>query len=280
MKRTLWSVALLAILFATACEEEPVPIPPLSVGDRKVLVEELSGVRCQNCPDGARQLIALQETYKENLIVVTMHADLFGILTKPYTQSDPYPTRDDFRSQEAIELVNYVGPPLAIPAASVNRQLVSGQDSPFSIALSQWSAVINQQLNIPPTVGVFIAHEYNKDTRKLDIDVNITPEIDLSGDHRLTVMITQDSILDTQKDGSETKPNYAHRHIMRDIVTRPDGDPITEPLKARGLVTKSFSIVAPAKWDIHHCSIVAFVHRGGNPDKEVLQADEVHVKVE
>ena len=33
----------------------------------------------------------------------------------------------------------------------------------------------------------------------------------------------------------------------------------------------------PADWEAKHCSVVAFVHHGVTPDKEVLQVEEVHV---
>lgn len=277
MKLIHFAFAFLLLVLAS-CKEDPITIPELNVGARRVLVEELSGVRCQNCPDGARLLASLQDQYKDNLIVVTIHADLFGTLVKPYSQNDPKPTKDDFRIQDAIDLTNFVGVPLGIPAAAVNRRQIPNEESPFVIAISQWSGLVGQQLQIAPQVGVFISQEYDKNNRQLDIEVNITPDVDLSGEHRLTVMITQDSIIDVQKDGLITVENYVHRHVLRDIVTRPDGDPITEPLKARALITKKFSLNLPEKWDDKHCSIVAFVHRGGNPDKEVLQAAEKHVE--
>jgi hypothetical protein len=271
------TLLFLSSLCLSSCKEDPILIPELNVGARKVLVEELSGVRCQNCPDGARLLASLQGQYKDNLIVVTMHADLFGTLVKPYTQNDPKPTKDDFRTQDAIDLTNFVGVPLGIPAAAVNRRQIPNEESPFVIAISQWSGLIGQQLQLPPQVGVFISQDYDEQSRRLDIDVNITPDVDLAGEHRLTVMITQDSIIDVQKDGLVTVENYVHRHVLRDIVTRPDGDPIAEPLTARALITKKFSLNLPEKWDAKHCSIVAFVHRNGTPDKEVLQAAEKHV---
>jgi len=271
------TLLFLSSLCLSSCKEDPIPIPELNVGARKVLVEELSGVRCQNCPHGARLLASLQEKYKDNLIVVTMHADLFGVLVKPYTQNDPKPTKDDFRTQDAIDLTNFVGVPLGIPAAAVNRRQIPNEESLFVTAISQWSGLLGQQLQLPPQVGVFISQEYDEQSRQLDIDVNITPDVDLAGEHRLTVMITQDSIVDVQKDSVLTVENYLHRHVLRDIVTRPDGDPISEPLTARALITKKFSLNLPEKWDAKHCSIVAFVHRNGNPDKEVLQAAEKHV---
>ena len=66
--------------------------------------------------------------------------------------------------------------------------------------------------------------------------------------------------------------------MLRDVVTRPTGDPITQSLSAGAVVSKSFQVSLPEKWEAKHCSVVAYVHRGGDPVKDVLQAVEKHVE--
>lgn len=41
---------LLALAFL-GCEEKEITIPELSVGNHRVLVEEITGVKCSNCPE-------------------------------------------------------------------------------------------------------------------------------------------------------------------------------------------------------------------------------------
>jgi len=262
--------ALLAISLAfAACKEKQLVIPELSVGKKRVLVEEVTGVNCPNCPDGARELADLQtQVGEENLIIVGVHAG--GNLSTPITGS-----KYDFQIQEGYDLANYVGTLFGLPSASINRveDLIEG--TPFLI--SGWAARITDEFKKDFGLGVFVANTYNTDTRQLDIKVNIAPEQTLNGENRLTVVITQDSIVDAQYDGAINIPNYMHRHVLRDVVTKTDGDIISEPLVAKGLVQKTFSLKLADAWDYKHCTVVAYVHKNASTDKQILQVAEEKV---
>jgi hypothetical protein len=100
----------------------------------------------------------------------------------------------------------------------------------------------------------------------------------LEGENRLSVVITQDSIVDPQLDNGTKIKEYMHRHVLRGVVTSASGDLIDEPLTAGTLLSRKFTFTLPNDtWVAKHCSVVAFVHHGGTPDKEVLQAAEHHV---
>lgn len=257
------------VLFWT-CKEKPIPIPTLSVGKRNVLVEELTGVRCQNCPDGAAILNNLSKQLGDNLIVVSVHAA--ANYSVPYTGE----SKEDFRTNKGTEMANYVGAPQGFPAASINRKLVPPETDIF-LGPNYWNGEIAAELKNDPVIGVFLETNFNPVTRQLDVSVNLAPETTLSGDHRLTVLITQDSIQDVQLWGVTKIPDYMHRHVLRDILSQSTGDVINEPLNSTSVVKRTYSTVLPAKWDEKHCTVVAFVHHGSAPDKEVLQAAEAHI---
>jgi hypothetical protein len=268
MKKILFPVlAIMALL--QACKEKEILIPELSVGNRRVVVEEITGVGCTNCPDGARELAAVAEVVGEdNLILVAIHAGNVGggNFSTPLSTS-----KYDFQTQDGYDLVAQLGDIFAVPSAAISRY----QD-PFDLTawlLDSWSARITAELGEDYKVDMFVNNEYNEITRSLDIEVRIAPEVTITGDYNLTVMITQDSIVDPQKDGLETIQNYVHRHVLRDIISSVGGNQVTEPLTGGTLVTKNFSIVLPTTWDAKHCEIVAFIHGGANnTNKEALQA--------
>lgn len=260
--------ALAALLF-NSCEEMPIQIPELSVGDRKVLVEELTGVRCPNCPDGTATLVSLGAQLGDNLIVVSIHA-------APGYDS-PYPeNKYDFRTAKGTAMANFIGQASFFPTASINRRIVPPETEPF-LPRQMWSGIIGEELDKAPALGIFMESDFDAVSRKLDITVNLAPKTTLSGEHRITVLITQDSIQDVQKYGLQIIPDYYHRHVLREVLTQATGDVINEPLNTTTTVEKKFSITLPADWDEKHCSVVAFVHHGTNPDKEVLQVEEKHV---
>jgi len=264
---------LLIPLFAAAvlhsCKEVPVSIPELTVGDRKVLVEELTGVNCPNCPDGTAALVSLSNQLGDNLIIVSIHA------APGYDQ--PFPeSKYDFRTPDGTEMASFIGKAAFYPSAAINRRLVPPETEPF-LPRAIWAGIINEELAKPPVVGVFMNSEFNAANRKLDVEVTIAPEETLFGEHRLTILITQDSIVDVQKKGLVKIPDYVHRHALRDVLTQPTGDVIQEALSPNEAVTKKYSLTLPADWDERQCRVIAFVHHGTAPDKEVLQVEEVQV---
>ncbi|MFN0213063.1 MAG: Omp28-related outer membrane protein [Saprospiraceae bacterium] len=271
MKNTFFFLYAVALLSISACKEQPIiiPDPSLNVTGRTVLVEEVTGVRCANCPIGTQTLVALQGQYgADKVVVVSLHA------AGPF--SLPYSNQEDYRSAETQELANYIGPLEGFPTASINRRLLSNETSIFITPHTRWGGEVAQDLQKDPSLAVTLDNHFDPITRDLSINVGILPDQNLSGEYRLTVLITQDSVVGQQLNGTTLIPNYIHRHMVRDVVTAPSGNVIMEPLEAGQIIDKSFSVVLPAGWDAKHCSVIAFVHRG-IVDKEVLQATEKHV---
>lgn len=274
MKHLGLLLVIISALWHSSCKEDAIVIPDLKAGKRHVLVEELTGVQCSNCPGGARELVALQKQYgKENLIVVSMHAAQ-GVLSTPY--SDSPASLYDFRTTEITDISKFIGTAEAVPTASVNRIIPQGALHPYLD--SPWAGAIGQSFAKDYGIGMFLANTYDESTRKLEIKINIAAEKTLGGENRLTVLITQDSIVDVQLDGAIRVPNYIHRHVLRDVVTATNGDLIPEPLTAgAATVTKTYSLTLSGDYDAKHCSVVAFVHHGTPTDREVFQAVEAEV---
>ena len=259
----------LVFVLLNGCKEIPLSIPEVNAGKRRILVEELTGVRCQNCPDGTRELVGLQNNLEEGqLVIVSIHA--------AGTYSLPFTNQFDFRFSEAQTLANYIGQPEGFPTASINRRLAAGNNSLFVLRTS-WASLITEELARDYGLGLFLNNNYDPETRRLEISMNLAPEQTLTGENRLTVLITQDSIVDVQQDGALKDPNYIHRHMLRRVVSAPTGDLISEPLTANSLVKKTYSLILPAELRAEHCYVVAYVHHSGDPDKVVLQVTEAPV---
>lgn len=263
------------MLLLAACQEKEIDIPGLSGGIRRVVAEEVTGVRCPQCPDGTRTLSSLQQSFKaegRELIVISIHAA--GNFSVPFSNSN-----FDFRSPDAQALANTIGQLEGFPSSAINRRLLQNETSTFVNPHTRWEGVIREEFAKDFGLEVVIANEFDASSRQLDIDVDMSAfaESIVSAQKYLTVMITQDSIVDRQDDKGVINPNYIHRHILRDVVSSASGDLIAEPLTLGTVVRKSFSVSLPVGWDEHHCSVVAIVHHGSSPNKEILQAAEKHV---
>ena len=212
--------------------------------------------------------------YGDNLIVVTIHTTAFpGV-------GDPNPgSRYDFRTEEGLQLLNLLGLPLGIPAAYIDRRIFPDEpDRP--LGRTQWAGFIGQELDREPGMGLNLVTNYDDATRELTVDVTMVPAQSYSGDVRLTVMVTENELVDKQLTDEGLVEDFVHEHILRAVLTSVEGDKITEPLTAGAVIERSLSFTLPPEdgwWVAHHCNVVAFVSLMDGDNTEVLQADEVHL---
>jgi Outer membrane protein Omp28 len=255
---------LLFTSFFSCTEISPV-IPPL--GDKKVLIEEFTGVRCVNCPAGASEIENLKATYGDRLIVISIHA---GDFAPPYSDS-----KFDFRTTEGNELEKLLGSPIGYPSAIINRKRFSNQNA-LQIFRPTWAGFTANESSVPSPLSLGFVKNYDATTRKLDIEVKIIPTENLSGDIRLSLALTESGIKDQQETPNGKKADYTHKYILRKMLTKFDGDALSGLTKGSSL-SKTFNFIVPANWQAENCRLVAFIHKSGS-DKDVLQVNDVNLK--
>lgn len=287
MKNISFLLVISALAFSS-CNEIMPTIPPLSDGTtdpvaptdtvfRKVLLEEFTGVSCQNCPAGSAEIENLLIAFPNNLVAVSIHAGFFAREDKWHPDQ-----QYDFRTADGDALVGSIfgGEPFSYPSASVNREL-SATNS-FFLDRVEWAGKISERITAPAAADINVTKDFNQTTRELTIDLEIIPLEVVDADARVTVMITENGITDYQKDvnapGDGWIADYKHKHVLRDIVTAFDGD-IISPTGLTPSVTEelSFNVTIPNEWDVNNCDIIAFIHKNSGGSKEVLQAEEAHI---
>jgi thiol-disulfide isomerase/thioredoxin len=250
-----------------ACQEIPPTVPPL--GDRKVLVEEFTGVRCVNCPAGAAELENLKATYGDRLVIISVHAGDFAL---PYTNS-----QFDFRTPEGDALEKLLGAPIGYPTAVVNRKKFAGEER-LQVLRSTWAGRVAQETTQPSTMSLVFVKKYNASTRQFDLEVRLAlaENFKENEDLRLNVVVTESGVRDLQQAPSGIISDYNHKYILRKALSRPEGDPLTQQvLKSGAVISSKFSVKLPENWKAENCQIVAFVTRNGNNnDFSVLQVGE------
>ena len=246
------------ILTFAACTEIAPIIPAL--GDKKVLVEEFTGVRCVNCPAGAAELENLKSIYGDRLVIVSIHA---GDFAPPYSDS-----KFDFRTAEGSALETWLGTPLGYPTAVVNRKKFSGQQS-LQVSKANWAGLIAEESKTASILNVTIVKKYTKDLRDLMMTVTLVPSEKLPEDVRLSVLLTENDVVDQQETPQGKKSDYKHKHVLRRILS---GD--AKGLGLNGALTWSNNIKIPTSFVAENCQIVVVAHRGSDV-KDVLQVSEV-----
>lgn len=277
-KFLLCFIAILSITI-TSCDEVPVVVPmggggggpvvPTDSTLRVVLMQELTGVKCPNCPTGAAEAKRLLNQFGEQLVVMAIHGDF---LTSPLTES-----QYDFRTEFSRTIENNT-PFLGKPAGAINRRLFNGP--PFlAYDVDDWETLIQQELEEAAEIKIEIDLEENNGS--LDVDIDFTPLVDLSGGYNFAVAITQGAIVDAQEEGNLILEEYEHEHVLRHMFTAPLGDILGSDLIEGETISKSYSFPFPTNalpaYDVDHIEVVAYVTRDGASDSPVIQAAKKHL---
>ncbi|MEO5581434.1 MAG: Omp28-related outer membrane protein [Saprospiraceae bacterium] len=264
------SFIILIYISICSCSEIPVVLPvndPNSGNniDQNVLVEEYTGVRCQNCPAGAQLLEELKTIHGNRLTILSIHG---GFFAQPTNRENKLTLDNSFGRQ----LISVFNQPQGYPSAMINRKLFNGQSSLF-LGGSFWPGYINQEKSKIPQLGMTIRNTLDTNSRVLTVEVSINGLVDLNPQPlMLSVALSENNIKDAQLTPIGIDINYVHQHVMRTFLGNVLGNTI-DPITLNQSKSYSFSLVIPIAWALNQLQVVAFVHKT-RPDNEVIQVVE------
>lgn len=274
MKRLIPFLFIL-VIFA-ACSEQVPEIPclscpevnePLPPDQKKVLIEEFTGVRCVQCPAGSVEIESLLDFYGEGMVAVSIHA---GFFSSPFTHSI-----FDLSTPEGEALNTFLDLPQGYPTASINRKLFQGEDD-LQLDRNSWGGYIAQELEEQGEVNLKLGLTYNSGSRVLKVDTEIIPLADITGELRISLMLTETDIQDVQLTPDGEIDDYTHRHVLRDMLTPFNGEVINEAFVSETPIEKTHSITLNDTWVANNMEVIVFVHRNGT-NREVLQVETAHL---
>lgn len=223
-------------------------VKPAEVG-RAVLIEDLTGQRCINCPTGTDIITGIIKTYGEdNVIAVGIHCGPLGFAGNSKRVGLKTDTGDEYYTYWAN------GTNLGQPSAIFNRKKGKG---PID-NLNNWAAEVGLIISEKANLSVNIANAYDAKTRKLTTKVGVFG-VNGTVSGKLQVWIVEDGIkaMQLMPDGSANQ-EYIHNHVFRAAVNGTWGEEVT--VKEGETTSKDYSYVLPETWNAENISVVAFVY--------------------
>jgi len=181
--------------------------------NKKVILEEFTGINCVYCPDGHTIAQAIQNNNPGNVFLVNIHVGGFA------TPSGGQP---DFRTPFGTAIANQSGL-TGYPAGTVNRTVFSGmsQNGAGGTAMSRnfWTNASNQTLNQASYVNLGVEATIDVNTNQLTVHVEAyyTGNSPVST-NKLNVALLQNNTLGPQTGGGMGN-NYNHTHRLVHMVT-------------------------------------------------------------
>jgi thiol-disulfide isomerase/thioredoxin len=276
MKSNALFLCFLFLVIIVGCDkiDEPYGKKPSGTVDttttyvRKVLVEDFTGHTCGNCPRAAESLEQLYALFPGQIVSMGVHA---GFFAEPGGAEYP----EDFRTSVGNELDQFYG----VSAASLPKGLVNRKSFGGAIILehTDWKTKVPTIASIPPDANLKITAQFNASSRILTANIDTRILLPLTGDLKLALYITEDSVRANQKDydaPGDVIENYVHRHMLRTSMNSAWGEPLSSATNyaAAELFSKNLSITLPVEWNAQHIGVLAVLYRDAE-NKEVIQAE-------
>lgn len=227
---------------------------------QKVILEEFTGHRCNNCPEAAMTINELYDIYGDRFMAIAYHAGYFAEPIEPDLTAD-------YRTAVGEELYKHfnVGPN---PIGTLNRTKNNNQ---IIYTHTEWPGVASEILLNEPQMGLALEHEVNGNKIVVIVRNQALTELNPLN---VSVFLTEDSIISPQSTPDGIEPLYTHNHMFRMSLNGTWGTPIfldgaTEGSKASFKLSGTLN----SEWDSNNMHIVCFAYDAETD--EIIQVEAV-----
>ena len=256
--------------------------------DKKVLIEDFTGHLCPNCPGAAREMKAIHDIYGDQIIGIAIHVT--KAFAKPYSPSESPKFQYDFRTKWGGEWDNY----FEISAAGLPRGMINRTSYPenHKMGKGEWSTAVANELKKPIDFKLSILSDSSS--------ISITTEIvnTVENNFNLVVCLTENNIINWQKDGAIEDSVYEHNHVLRSVLNTAYGESISDlstltkgevlikkinidlTLLEQNNINYSLNIAEEGNgnaggWNKNNLSVIAYIYN--TITKEIVQVEESHL---
>ena len=187
------------------------------VTKRRILLEEFTGHKCPNCPEGQDIAKQISAANPEDFIVVSIHNA--GSFSKPdNTEPHPYPENFETETGEKLRLDYQFS---AFPGGMLNRTPISGE---AKVDYRRWentvASFLSDQDYMTPKFKMYLKNTYNNEVgnRTVRVQYKIEALQNVIGNIALVVYVTESGIIAPQTDRRLTDSyieDYEHNHMLR-----------------------------------------------------------------
>lgn len=282
-----WKIttAVAVALLAFSCKEVP---PPIDYGkgalvlldtnyllpslvdprqDKRILIEDLTGVRCPNCPDAAIKAKSIKTNNGDRIVVVGLYT------LQPNNLTFPHSGDADLRTEQATNLYTnvYGSPPL--PGGGVNRKVFDGQ-SEINQVHALWGSSVQKELPLKTSVNLEVDKQKKNDSTYI-VQSKFTFNEAVDAQTFVSIMLLENEIHASQSTDTGDNHSYVHEHVLRTMFTPYNGSPLYNKPETGRVIEKGWEFVIPKKVDLSKASFVVLVNRNDANNKEILQCVEV-----
>lgn len=238
---------------------------------KKVLLFDVTGVRCNNCPKAAVLAKSLALSNLGRLEVVALYPK------SPMSLTFPWPGFDTMSTIEADQIATALGGITSLPLGAVDQFAYNGSKL---LNTSDWGAAVTAQLAKTSPFNLSIKSTWKPADGKSRVEIKAIANADISSNYKWVVAITESGVKSKQSD--QDAPGgvvdaYKHEHALRTVVGSALGSVVNTSAVSGGFVReKHFYFTPRPKWVAANCDVVVWIYDANT--KEVVQVERVALK--
>ena len=299
--KKLFGFIILSSIVAVSCDVVTNPYPEGGAGPgdeqfndtvyndstvvkRRIMLEEFTGHKCPNCPEGADIAKQIKTDHPDEFLSVAIHNS--GSFSKVDMSDPTHPYPSDFETETGEKLrIKYQF--AAFPSGMLNRTEIN---SNVKVDYIKWSEEVNKliadQAYMTPRFKLQLENIYNSKPgdRSLRVRYKATCLQNVTGNIAIVGYLLENKIIAPQKDSRLNEPyvaDYEHNHVLR-IGFPGDGDGktvFTDPSMGDVVEVISpsdeISVAINESWKPENMDVVVFLYNSDTG--EVLHVEETHL---
>ena len=242
--------------------------------NKKVVLEEYTGIHCGYCPDGHKIANQIKAAHPNDVFLINIHQGSYATAAV----GEP-----NFKTSFGDALAAQTGL-TGYPSGTVNRHIFSGTTT--ALQRSAWTANATTILAQPSYANVGVTAFLDVQTKVLTVNVEAYYTANGSALNMLNVALLQNNVEGPQSSGN-TNPtqvlpngNYNHGHMLRHLLTGQWGDSMKVTTQGT-LVQRTYTYTLPAAinsvdLELGNLEIVAFIAQG---KQEIITGAETKVNL-
>ncbi len=233
MSKKLLSTFVLSFLAFGAFAQTIVSTTP---ENKKVILEEYTGINCVYCPQGHAIAQAMKDANPDDVFLINIHVGGFAT---------PGAGQPDFRTPFGTAIAAQAGV-TGYPQGSINRHVFSGSST--AMGRGQWTGAGNTIRSESSYLNMGVEAEIDVATRELTVDVEAYYTDDSpQATNKLNVALLQNNTLGPQTGGGMGN-NYVHQHRLVHLITGQWGDDVS-PTTMGTLIDENYTYTVPANYN-------------------------------
>ena len=227
------------------------------VENKKVILEEFTGIYCTYCPDGHAIANAIKAENPEDVFIINIH-------TGGYAEPNPAINDPDFRTPFGEAIANQSNL-TGYPSGTVNREFFSSLTMNGGTAMGRggWTTAASQVLSQSAYVNVGVEASVNVQNNELTVHVEgyYTGDSPQSTNY-LNVVLTQNNTLGPQTGGGMGS-DYNHNHRLVHMLTGQWGEVISTT-SVGSFIDQTFTYIIPSDYNgidvvLPEINVIAFI---------------------